>query len=110
LPPSRRGDATFSNYAEAQRAFWRNSVLPVVNRMAKGFSNWLSPAFGGDLELQPDLDQVEALAPEREALWTLLLRPATPVPGAGRRANLEAASFLTDDEKRAASVLLWPCK
>jgi Contact-dependent growth inhibition CdiA C-terminal domain len=55
--------------------------------MAKGFSNWLSPAFGGDLELRPDLDQVEALAPEREALWT----------------RLEAASFLTDDEKRAAA-------
>ena len=39
--------------------------------------------------LRPDLDQVEALAPEREALWT----------------RLEAASFLTDDEKRAASLL-----
>jgi SCP1.201-like deaminase len=35
----------------------------------------------------PDLDQVEALAPEREALWT----------------RLEGASFLTDDEKRAAA-------
>jgi phage portal protein BeeE len=83
------GDATYSNYAEAQRAFWRSTVLPVVNRMAKGFSNWLSPAFGGELELRPDLDQVEALAPEREALWT----------------RLEAASFLTDDEKRAAALL-----
>jgi hypothetical protein len=62
-------------------------VLPIVNRMAKGFSNWLSPAFGAELELRPDLDQVEALAPEREALWT----------------RLEAASFLTDDEKRAAA-------
>jgi hypothetical protein len=97
------GDATYSNYAEAQRALWRQTVLPVVNRMAKGFSNWLSPAFSlalGDspsssrppsagplLELRPDLDQVEALAPEREALWT----------------RLEAASFLTDDEKRAAA-------
>ena len=81
------GDATYSNYAEAQRALWRNTVLPVVNRMAKGFSNWLSPAFGAELELKPDLDQVEALAPEREALWT----------------RLEAASFLTDDEKRAAA-------
>jgi HK97 family phage portal protein len=81
------GDATYSNYAEAQRAFWRSTVLPVVNRMAKGFSNWLSPAFNAELELRPDLDQVEALAPEREALWT----------------RLEAASFLTDDEKRAAA-------
>jgi Phage portal protein/Bacterial CdiA-CT RNAse A domain len=81
------GDATYSNYAEAQRAFWRNSVLPIVNRMALGFSKWLSPAFNAELELKPDLDQVEALAPEREALWT----------------RLEGASFLTDDEKRAAA-------
>ena len=39
------------------------------------------------LQLRPDLDQVEALNPEREALWT----------------RLEGATFLTDDEKRAAA-------
>jgi phage portal protein BeeE len=39
------------------------------------------------LELRPDLDQIEALASERDALWK----------------RLEAASFLTDDEKRAAA-------
>ena len=93
------GDATYSNYAEAQRAFWRTTVLPIVNRMAQAMSMWLAPHFapsdsrsssrpeGAWLELKPDLDQVEALAPEREALWT----------------RLESASFLTDDEKRAAA-------
>ena len=50
-------------------------------------SAWLAPAFGGALELRPDLDQVEALVPEREALW----------------ARLNAASFLTRDEKREAA-------
>jgi Contact-dependent growth inhibition CdiA C-terminal domain len=55
--------------------------------MAQAFSMWLSPAFNAALELRPDLDQVEALAPEREALWT----------------RLQAASFLTNDEKRAAA-------
>ncbi len=39
------------------------------------------------LRLEPDLDAVEALSPEREALW----------------ARLDAAGFLTDDEKRAAA-------
>ena len=96
------GDNTYSNYAEAQRAFWRNTVLPLVNRMTRAFGNWLGPAFesapGGRLsarespgankmELRADLDQVEALNPEREALW----------------ARLEGASFLTDDEKRIAA-------
>ncbi|MEQ1672896.1 MAG: hypothetical protein ABL893_18750, partial [Hyphomicrobium sp.] len=42
---------------------------------------------GTKLLITPDLDQVEALNPEREALWE----------------RLNAATFLTDDEKRAAA-------
>ena len=85
LPPARRGDNTFSNYQEAQRAFWRQTVLPLVNLMTQGFSKWLAPGFGYELQLRPDLDQAEALAPERGELW----------------ARLQSVSFLTDDEKRA---------
>ncbi|HVZ05131.1 phage portal protein [Hyphomicrobium sp.] len=92
------GDNTYSNYQEAQRAFWRQTVLPLVNRTARALASWLSPAFAlGDsaarsrppsaLELRPDLDQIEALASERDALWK----------------RLESASFLTDDEKRVAA-------
>ncbi|MEI9900802.1 MAG: phage portal protein [Hyphomicrobium sp.] len=80
------GDNTYANYQEAQRAFWRGTVLPLVNRMAKAFSAWLAPAYGGGLDLRPDLDQVEGLSAEREALW----------------ARIDKASFLTLDEKRAA--------
>jgi HK97 family phage portal protein len=81
------GDNTYSNYQEATRAFWRQTVLPLVNRTAKAMSGWLGPAFGGGLELMPNLDGVEALVPEREALW----------------ARLNAASFLTINEKREAA-------
>jgi HK97 family phage portal protein len=97
------GDNTYSNYQEAQRAFWRQTVLPLVNRTARALSSWLAPAFntgpvprgrlpagesrGTNLEIKPDLDQIEALASERDALWK----------------RLESASFLTDDEKRAAA-------
>jgi HK97 family phage portal protein len=101
------GDNTYSNYQEAQRAFWRQTVLPLVSRTARALSNWLAPAFVADslfvprdsasrsrprgtallLELRPDLDQIEALAPERDALWK----------------RLEGASFLTPDEKRLAA-------
>ncbi len=80
------GDNTYSNYQEAQRAFWRQTVLPLIGRMTKAFSAWLGPAYGGGLELKPDLDQVEGLSAEREALW----------------ARLDKAAFLTVDEKRAA--------
>ena len=81
------GDNTYSNYQEASRAFWRQTVLPLVNRTTKAFSTWLAPAFGEGLMLKPDLDQVEALASERDALWS----------------RLEKASFLTGNEKRTAA-------
>jgi HK97 family phage portal protein len=92
------GDNTYSNYAEAQRAFWRQTVLPLVTRTTKALSSWLgnSGAMTGapacdrlnptNLQFKADLDQVDALAPEREALW----------------ARLEKSSFLTDAEKRLA--------
>ncbi len=83
------GDNTYSNYQEAQRAFWRQTVLPLVSRTAKALSQWLIAGDGesSGLQLRPDLDQVEALSGEREALWR----------------RLQAATFLTDDEKRAAA-------
>ena len=80
------GDNTFSNYQEAQRAFWRSTVLPLFNRTAKALAGWLAPAWGDTLDLRGDLDQIDALTMEREALW----------------ARLQGTSFLTDDEKRAA--------
>jgi hypothetical protein len=78
---------TYSNYAEAQRAFWRNTVLPLVARTTKALSAWLSPAYDANLLITPNLDEVDALAPEREALWS----------------RLDKATFLTIDEKREAA-------
>jgi phage portal protein BeeE len=37
------GDNTFSNYQEAHRAFWRNTVIPLVQRTTKSLSAWLAP-------------------------------------------------------------------
>ena len=48
-------------------------------------SDWLSGFTGEDLVLKPDLDQVPALAAERDAQW----------------ARVANADFLTDAEKRA---------
>ncbi len=80
------GDNTYSNYQEANRNFWRQTVLPLVDRTAKSLSGWLLPAWSGALELRPDLDAIHGLSAEREALW----------------ARLEKATFLTRNEKRAA--------
>jgi len=79
------GDNTYANMAEANRAFWRGTVIPLVERAAGDLGYWLAPAFGGELELVPDIDAIEALAEDRGALW----------------ARITAADFLTDGEKRA---------
>ncbi len=80
------GDNTYANYAEANRVFWRQTVVPLLLRVADALALWLEPHAGGSLALLPDLDQVEALAPDRDALW--------------KRVN--DATFLSVDEKRQA--------
>ena len=79
------GDATYSNYQEANRAFYRLTVLPMAARVSAAVSNWLSEFLGENVSLQPDLDQVPALAAERDAQWH----------------RVAAADFLSDAEKRA---------
>ena len=80
------GDNTYSNYAEANRAFWRSTIVPMVRRLSNGMAQWLQPAFPGRLTLTPDLDQIEGMSFERQALWD----------------RVSSADFLTEDEKRAA--------
>jgi HK97 family phage portal protein len=79
------GDNTFSNYQEANRAFWRQTVIPLVSRTQKSFAAWLRSAFG-DVRLDYDVDRIDALAEERATEWT----------------RVGAADFLTNDEKREA--------
>ncbi|MFN3888989.1 MAG: phage portal protein [Beijerinckiaceae bacterium] len=80
------GDNTYANYTEANRAFWRQTIIPLVQRTQKSFEAWLSHEWP-DVTLAADLDQLDALASEREAEWR----------------RLAAATFLTEDEKRAAA-------
>ena len=80
------GDNTYANYQEANRAFWRLTVLPLVSRTAAGFSGFLAGLYGEALRLEPDLDRATGLGLERDALW----------------ARLGACDFLTDQEKREA--------
>lgn len=80
-----QGDATYANYQEANRAFYRLTVLPLATRVASVLSDWLSQFSGEELELKPDLDQVPALSAERDAQW----------------ARVSGAEFLTNAEKRA---------
>ena len=79
------GDATYANYQEANRAFYRLTVLPLAAKVTAALSHWLQGFTGEAVTLKPDLDQVSALAAEREAQWQ----------------RIGSADFLTDDEKRS---------
>ena len=81
------GDNTYSNYQEANRVFWRQTVLPLAARIGDALTQWLSPSFGAGLSLAADTDRIEALAPDRAALWERVTR----------------APFLSVNEKRAAT-------
>ena len=82
------GDNTYSNYKEANAAFWRLAVTPLAQRAARALTAWLGPRFDGAL-VQVDLDAAPALAGERGELW----------------ARLDAASFLTAAERRRMAGL-----
>ncbi len=78
------GDATYANYREANRAFYRMTVLPLAQKVLARLGDWLGAHCGEPVRLRPDLEAVTALAPERESLW----------------ARVAAADFLTEAEKR----------
>jgi HK97 family phage portal protein len=77
------GDSTYANYREANRALWRLTVLPLADRLLGGIAAALGAWWPG-LKLRLDVDQVTALAEDRERLW----------------AQVTAADFLSREEKR----------
>jgi HK97 family phage portal protein len=77
------GDATYANYKEANRALWRLTVLPLADKILRALSAALA-AWRPEVRLQVDVDQVSALAPDRERLWR----------------QVRGADFLSDEEKR----------
>jgi HK97 family phage portal protein len=87
LPPlllGLEGDNTRANYAEANRAFHRQTVAPLVHKIAGALGQWLAEWSGAPVTLVPDFDAVEGMAEMRSALWEAVTR----------------ADFLSADEKR----------
>jgi HK97 family phage portal protein len=78
------GDATYANYQEANRAFYRLTVLPLAAKVLADISHWMAGFTGERVDLRVDQDQIPALAAERDQQW----------------ARVGAAEFLTVAEKR----------
>lgn len=83
------GDNTYANYKEANLAFWRQTIIPLVTKTARGMERWLQAFYGDDLRLIPELDKVSALTDERAQLW----------------ARLGEAAFITNNERREMAGL-----
>ncbi len=77
------GDNTYANYREANRALWRLTLLPLLAKILAGLHSGLNDWFAEAPSV--DLDQVPALAEDRERLWS----------------QVSGADFLTNAEKRA---------
>jgi HK97 family phage portal protein len=77
------GDNAYANYREANRALWRQTILPLVGKICGGLAQGLSGWWPG-VTLGADLDGVPALAEERAALWE----------------RVAGADFLSAEEKR----------
>ncbi|MES2158391.1 MAG: phage portal protein [Pseudomonadota bacterium] len=78
------GDNSYANYREANKALWRQTILPLVGKIGAGLAQGLDGWWPG-LRIEPDLDAVPALSDERAALWE----------------RVAAADFLSADEKKA---------
>ena len=78
------GDNTYANYQEANRAFYRQTVIPLVNHVYGDFTSFFSPTYGEAFEVVTDIDSIEALASERTERWT----------------RINESSVLTVNEKR----------
>ncbi|MCW2382548.1 MULTISPECIES: phage portal protein [unclassified Sphingobium] len=78
------GDSTYSNYREANKALWRQSVLPLLAKLLGALGQGLRD-FWPELVLEVDLNRLPALAEDRMLLWD----------------RIERADFLSTEEKRA---------
>ncbi|AUW59220.1 phage portal protein [Sphingobium sp. SCG-1] len=77
------GDNAYANYREANKALWRQTVLPLAEAILGAVSQGLGAWWPG-VSLAVDLDRVVALADERADLW----------------ARVAGADFLSAEEKR----------
>lgn len=79
------GDNTYSNLQEARLALWEQTILPLLDNLARSFTRWLLPMYGKNgFTLDYNRDSISALTPRRDAYW----------------ARISAATFLSDEEKK----------
>lgn len=78
------GDNTYANYKEANLAFWRQTIIPLVQKVYSSLSLWLSDWLEDEVTIKPLWNEVSQLSAERDGLWEQVTK----------------ADFLSREEKR----------
>lgn len=76
VPPELLGDSsnkTYSNYGEARKSFYQETILPLMDRLRDRLNTWLVAQFDETLYLDYDAEQIEALQENRDSLSTRVL-------------------------------------
>lgn len=90
VAPELLGDSdnkTYSNFAEARKALYVETVIPLLEFLRWELNSWLVPLFGSDLMLDFDTDDIAALQEDKEKLWS----------------RVQNANWLMVNEKRRAT-------
>ncbi|MGG3737205.1 phage portal protein [Aeribacillus pallidus] len=77
VPPEIVGDmehATYSNYQEARKAFYQETVIPILIKIRDRLNSTLVKKFGENLYLDIDKDGIDALQEERDKVWDRVIR------------------------------------
>jgi HK97 family phage portal protein len=115
VPPQLIGEETsktYSNYSEARQAFYKETILPLMDLLLAELDGWLSPLFGTSYKLKYDKTAIEAIQEDTNARYDRVLRAVTNgvlTPLEGRRVlgYKEIAGDKTED-KRLIPMNLWP--
>ena len=79
------GDNTYANYQEANKALWRQTIMPLLRKLLDALNIWLIKPVQQEYVLRLDEMTIPALAEDRDAHWR----------------RVASSDFLTPDEKRA---------
>lgn len=96
--------STFSNYGEARRAWWQDSLMPQYAHIADIVENDLAAEYGAGLQIMWDFSQVPALQEENNSLWA---RMTEALRSGGITIN-EYRAELGMDETPSGDVFLRP--
>lgn len=110
VPPEMIGDSenkTYSNYQEARKAFYMETVLPLLDMILEELNNWLVPAFGENLFIGYDADRIEALQEDQNQKWDRVTkaRQAGVITANEARHEIGFEEYQTDEETDPADML-----